>query len=417
MPSRRGRIHNFPDHDCHVNRLEDAVSENVVPSSDELIKRAVRLMPLIESRALSAERNRNLDNEVVEALAEAGMFDLRRPLRYGGYETSALGLLDVLTTLSTGDGSAGWNTAVWAIGAWMAATFPDHVQDEVFTTPATRICVVLSPTAVATEVDGGLRVNGRWRFMSGARHSHWQIIITMAPAPDGSQWPVAALVPLSELKIEDDWYTSGFAGTGSVTTVAEDLFVPQERTLPMPSILQGQYATELNAGSPVVRTPMIPTGASGFIGVAVGMGRAALNQFLHRLPGRKITFTDYAEQSTAPVTHFQVAEAALKLEEAEFHAHRMAGLLDEKGATGEQWKLEERMRNRGWLGRLVQLVGESVDILATASGGSSVYTSVPIQRIQRDVRAFSLHGLMHPNTNFELYGRELCGLEPNTMYI
>jgi hypothetical protein len=24
---------------------------------------------------------------------------------------------------------------------------------------------------------------------------------------------------------------------------------------------------------------------------------------------------------------------------------------------------------------------------------------------------------MHPNTNFELYGRVLCGLEPNTLYI
>ncbi|WP_304454037.1 acyl-CoA dehydrogenase [Nocardiopsis sp. YSL2] len=393
------------------------MSENVVPSSDELIKRADQLVPLIRSRALSATQNRNLDDEVVEALAEAGMFELRRPLRYGGYETSARGLFDVVSTLSAGDGSTGWNTAVWAIGSWMAAAFPDHVQDEVFATPATRICVVLSPTAVATETDGGLRVNGRWRFMSGARHSHWQIIITMAPAPDGSQWPVAALVPMSELKVEDDWYASGLAATGSVTTVAEDLFVPLERTLPMPAILQGQYATELNADSPVFRTPMIPTGASGFIGVAVGMGRAALDEFLGRLPGRKITFTDYAEQSAAPVTHFQVAEAALKLDEAEFHAHRMVDLLDEKGTAGEPWTLRERMRNRGWLGRLVELVGESVNTLADASGGSSIYTSVPIQRIQRDMQAFTLHGLMHPNTNFELYGRELCGLEPNTMYI
>nr|AGO97164.1 oxidoreductase [Streptomyces sp. CNT-179] len=397
--------------------MEEVVSENVVPSSDELIKRAEELVPLIKSRASSAAQNRNLDDEVVEALAEAGMFELRRPHRYGGYETSARGLFDVLSTLSTGDGSTGWNTAVWAIGSWMAAAFPDHVQDEVFATRATRICVVLSPTAVATETDGGLRVNGRWRFMSGARHSHWQVIITMAPAPDGGQWPVAALVPMSELKVEDDWYASGFAGTGSVTTIAEDLFVPQERTLPMPAILQGRYATELNADSPVFRTPMIPTGASGFIGVAVGMGRAAMDEFLQRLPGRKITFTDYDDQSAAPVTHFQVAEAALKLDEAEFHAHRMVGALDDKGVAGEPWTLQERMHNRGMLGRLVQLVGESVNTLANASGGSSIYTSVPIQRIQRDVQAFTLHGLMHPNTNFELYGRGICGLEPNTMYI
>jgi hypothetical protein len=28
-----------------------------------------------------------------------------------------------------------------------------------------------------------------------------------------------------------------------------------------------------------------------------------------------------------------------------------------------------------------------------------------------------LHALMHPATNTELYGRILCGLEPNTLYI
>ena len=64
-----------------------------------------------------------------------------------------------------------------------------------------------------------------------------------------------------------------------------------------------------------------------------------------------------------------------------------------------------------------QLGKQAVDILATASGGSSIYSNVPIQRIQRDVHAVNLHALMHPDTNLELYGRILCGLEPNTLYI
>lgn len=391
--------------------------KNGVPSSDELLKRANELAPLIKSKAQWSEENRRPHDEVIEALAEAGMFDLRRPLRYGGFEASTRTMVDVLATLALGDGSAAWNTAVWAIGAWMACMFPDHVQDEVYATPAVRVCVVLSPTAEATAAPGGLVVNGSWRFMSGARHSHWQVIISMAPAPDGSQWPVMALVPMSELDILDDWYTSGLVGTGSVTTLANDVFVPQERVLPMVTVLQGQYASELNANSPVFSTPMIPTGAGGFIGVAVGLAKSARDEFFGRLPGRKITYTDYGSQADAPLTHLQVAEAMLKIDEAEFHAHRMADLLDEKGASGAPWKLEERMRNRGWLGRVVQQATESVNILSTASGGSSIYRSVPIQRIQRDVHAFTMHALMHPSTNFELYGRGLCGLEPNTLYL
>lgn len=393
------------------------MSGNAILSADELRKRAEDLVPLIESRALSAEQNRTLDDEVVEALAEAGLFDMRRPQRYGGHETSAVDMGEILSIIAAADASAGWNTAVWAIGDWMAAAFPDHVQDEVFATPAVRICVALSPTAVATESGDGLVVNGRWHFVSGAAHSHWQAIMAMAPAPDGNQWPVAALVPMSELTVDNDWHTSGFAGTGSVNTTAENLYVPRERTLPMALVLQEQFASELNAASPVFRTPMIPTGASGFIGVAIGMGRAALAEFRRSLANRPIMFTDYGLQGEAPVTHFEVAQAALKLEEAEYYAWRMASVLDEKGKAGEAWTLEERMHNRGRLGRLVQLVEQAVDVLASASGGSSIKLSKPIQRIRRDIQAFSLHGLMHPNTNFELYGRSLCGLGPNTQYI
>jgi len=65
----------------------------------------------------------------------------------------------------------------------------------------------------------------------------------------------------------------------------------------------------------------------------------------------------------------------------------------------------------------VRLAKESIDILALASGGSSIYRDVPIQRIARDIQAVNLHALMNPTTNTELYGRVLCGLEPNTLYI
>jgi len=42
---------------------------------------------------------------------------------------------------------------------------------------------------------------------------------------------------------------------------------------------------------------------------------------------------------------------------------------------------------------------------------------VPIQRIARDVQAVNLHALMAPVTAYELYGRVLCGLPPDTFYI
>ncbi|MGW2221006.1 acyl-CoA dehydrogenase, partial [Nonomuraea sp. NPDC001684] len=98
-------------------------------------------------------------------------------------------------------------------------------------------------------------------------------------------------------------------------------------------------------------------------------------------------------------------------------AHRLSATVDAKDADSAQWTIEERVRARADMGAVCRLAKEAVDILATASGGSSIYSDVPIQRIARDVHAVNQHALMHPNTNAELYGRILCGLEPDTLYI
>ncbi|MER5263014.1 acyl-CoA dehydrogenase family protein [Actinosynnema sp. NPDC002837] len=383
-----------------------------------LVDRAAELVPLLRSHALWTEENRRLHEESIGALADAGILRMRVPTRYGGHESDARTVVDVLTQVGQGDGSTAWNVSVWSMAAWLACMFPDHVQDEVFADPDSLVCAVLSPTALAVPADGGLVVNGQWHFMSGALHSRWQVVIAMAPTPDGAgQWPIMALVPLSDLMIVDDWRTSGLRGTGSVTTVAENVFVPGDRVLPMPAVLQEQYASELNAASPVYRSPLMPTGCTTFTGTAVGMAKAAFDGFLQRLPDRKITYTDYGSQSTAPITHFQVAEASLLIDEAESHAYRLADLVDSKAVDGDQWTVRERVYARAALGRVFQLSKQAVDVLQTGSGGSSVYETVPIQRIARDLQTLNLHALMHPNTNFELYGRVLCDVEPNTMYI
>lgn len=387
------------------------------PSHDHLVRKASELVPLLQKHASWAEENRRLHDEVVEGLADAGVFKLRKPRRYGGYEADSRTLVDVAAELGRGDGAASWVASVYWIPGWMACQFPDHVQDEVFADPDVRVCGTLSPSAMAAPADGGVVVNGKWQFISGALHAQWQEIIAIFVPPEGEPYPILALVPMSDLLVVDDWHTSGLRGTGSVSTVAKDVFVPQDRVLPLGAVLQGEPASVLNAESPIYRLPLLPVASASSVGTIVGIGRAAREAFLKRLPGRKITYTAYDSQREAPLTHLQVAEATLKLDQAEFHAQRLATTVDTKGVEGTAWKIEERVKTRADMGAVVGLVRESVDILASASGGSSIYNDVAIQRISRDIQAVNLHALMHPNTNFELYGRVLCGLEPNTQYI
>jgi alkylation response protein AidB-like acyl-CoA dehydrogenase len=389
-----------------------------IPTRAELVHRAAETVPLLRSNAAWNEQHKRIHEENIEALADAGVFKMRIPVRYGGYESNASTMVEVLAQLGRGDGATAWNCAVWSISNWLACLFPDSVQDEVFATPDVRVCGVLSPTAMATPTDGGVSVDGEWHFMSGSMHSQWQCIVSMAPAPDGENlWPIMAMVPMSDLTVVDDWHTAGLKGTGSVTTIAQGVFIPEERVLPMVAVLAGQHASRINAEAEIYRTPMVPNGCTTFSGVALGIAQAAKESFLERLPARKITYTDYQSQREAPLTHHQVAEAAFKLDEAEFHAQRLAATVDVKNKEATEWKVEDRVGARAALGRTFRLAKESVDTLANASGGSSIYDGVPIQRIQRDMNTLNLHALMHPNTNFELYGRILCGVEPNTMYL
>ncbi|KJK58363.1 acyl-CoA dehydrogenase family protein [Saccharothrix sp. ST-888] len=386
------------------------------PSREELVSRAAELVPVLEKNALWHERHRRLSVETVAALEESGLLKLRVPTRYGGYESDMRTVVDVIAELGRGDGSTAWVMAVWAISSWMAGLFPDEVQDEIFATPDVRVSGILSPTAVAVPAEGGVLLNGKWSFNSGALQSSWNTNAAVLMTPDGPQ-PIMVAVPLADLEIIDDWHTTGLRGSGSVTTVAADLFVPELRVLPMVPVLQGRHRSRANAGSPIYRAPFMPTACATVSAPALGLAKAAKQAFFERLPGRKISYTSYDSQAEAPLTHLQVADAITRIDEAEFHAHRAATLLDTKGPSGETWTLEERARIRLDLGAVCRRTKEAVDILNTASGGSSIYTTVPIQRIERDVQTLNLHAILHPNTNLELYGRIACGLEPNTLYL
>lgn len=388
-----------------------------IPTRTELVHTAHEMIPMLQAHANWHEQHRRLHDETIEALAQAGIFKLRVPKRYGGYESDTRTLVEVLAELGQGDGSTAWVAWVLVSNTWLVGLFPDAVQDEVFSTPDVRVSGTLSPTGKAERRDGGFVLNGEWHFHSGSLHSQWSVLAAMSTTEEGIPTPVAALIPTAELEVLDDWDTAGLSGTGSVSSRAREVFVPAERVVSVLSLLQGQSASRLNADAEIYRSPMVPFIAAAASGAPLGLAKAAMTAFFQRLPGRGIAYTTYARQAEAPLTHLQVAEAAMKIDEAEFHASRAATLVDTKAESGDAWTLEERARVRMDAGMVARLAKEAIDILNTASGGSSIYSSVPIQRIERDIQAANLQSMIHPNTNLELYGRIRCGLEPNTVNI
>jgi len=380
-------------------------------SSDSVLDRTKALVPYLREQARAAEQARRLPDETFDALAAAGILKMCVPKKYGGEQLSFEEQCDVLAEVARGCPSSSWVSTILSAMGWWLGTFSDEAQDEVLGDGDPRISGVLSPTGTLAPVDGGFTLNGRWPFNTGGHGSRWAILNALR---DGM--PTAVIVRSAELNRLDDWYASGMAATGSSTVLAEDVFVPTYRTQTMIGMMDGQYAADRHsAGDPYYSLPLAAVLAINAGGTPVGIAHGAMDAFMERLPGRAITYTDYTEQSAAPVTHINVAEASLIIDSADAHMRIAARILD-RPADGSV-SFFERVKGRAHVTYLTGLARQAVDILFFSSGASSIQHQVPIQRFQRDIQALANHAIMHAPTGNEIYGRVLCGLQPHTLII
>lgn len=386
-----------------------------------IVERVRALRPLIRENALRAERDRRVPDEVVAALTGTGIHRMNVPRRYGGYQTPLRLQADAFAEIAAEDASTAWMTLSQAGVSYIAALFPDEAQEEFFTGPRgpdARIGGTLIPGATAVPYDGGYRVSGTSAFATGCHHADWHLLTAAVPTDNGQSPEILwAAIPMSELEILDDWQVTGLAGTGSNTVVARDIPVPAHRMLPVGPMLAGQFPSKANADDPFYRMPVLLLFCAWAAPVALGLARAAMTEFTERIHRRGITYTFYERQHEATVTHLQAAEAELRTSSAELLAARLTAEIETKAREGGSYTSVERARIRAEGGYLTRLCKEAVDLLAGASGASSLRQEVPMQRIARDIHALSVHSFVNPATNMEIYGRVLSGVDPGTPFL
>ena len=78
------------------------------PHHPEVTPEAVSAGPLILERADAAEQRGCLDDDVVEALRDGGLFGALVPSDFGGLDLTIPDVTEVVRTLSTYDASVGW---------------------------------------------------------------------------------------------------------------------------------------------------------------------------------------------------------------------------------------------------------------------------------------------------------------------
>jgi alkylation response protein AidB-like acyl-CoA dehydrogenase len=379
---------------------------------EDLVARAVALQPLLREHASATETDRRVPEPVIDALAEAGLFKLSTPQRYGGHQTSVRTMLDVSAALAEGDGSTSWVVTLVNVCNWMTSLFPSKAQDDVFgANPEAKVTGVLTPTATATKVDGGWRVTGRWYYNSGSPHSDWAVLGVPLTDDDGNVVDQGlVLAPRADLSLEDTWFVAGMKGTASNCLIAEDIFVPEHRAMSVPAAIEGRYPTE-HTDEVLSRSAFVPVLALVLAGPQLGLGRAALQYVTEKASRKPISYTFYETQAESVAVQMQIAESALRIDTATLHAHRAAAAIDQAARDGVYLDFTQRSRARADTGWAIQNVLEAINTLVSVHGAASFAEVSPLQRIWRDANTAGRHAVAAPTIAIEVYGKALLGID------
>lgn len=378
----------------------------------EVMARLDAVRPVIAENAAQGAADRRIPDESIDALAEAGLFRVMVPKRHGGYEGSIKTLLEVSASVAETDGAAGWVVGLSQVCAWTVGLLSGKAQDDVFDAdPDVRLCGSLNPVGEGEKVDGGYRVSGRWSYVSGSLHAQWAVLgFSVREGAPGGPDICIGLVPMAELTVHDTWRMAGMRGTGSNTLECGGVFVPDHRVMSHIAAGEGEYPTEFK-DEMAYHAAWVPTLTLVLAGPLLGVGQAAL-EYVRAAAGQKgIVATAFQRQADSPGFQIQLAEAALRIDGARFHAFRAADDIDRHAALQVVPDYNTRARIRADAAVAARYVTEAISLLIAAHGSGGFAEANPLHRIWQDANVGASHALLNSSISLEIYGKALLGVE------
>lgn len=391
------------------------VAAQTIPTGEELVAHARALAPKLRERAIKAERDRNIPRESIEDYLASGLIHTLQPKRWGGYESDHEVAFNIAIELGKSTcGSSAWCLNYLSDHACMLAHFPEEAQHDVWSRDrAACIATSAAPTGKVSQATGGYLLDGRWSWCSGLRHSQW-IMIGGLVHREGQHHPDMRLflVPVSELKQEDTWFCAGLRATGSNTSILDNVFVPEHRSVSFSTLREGHSPGSAVNTNPIYRTPFIAVHSYALLGPALGVARGGYEDFVKWTRQRYLTYTQLAIAQHVPV-QIKVAEVGAQIDAAELLARRSfeTARSDYTGISIEK----RALLRRDWT-YAMRLLRDAMDSLIKISGSSGLMEENSIQRCWRDVHAISSHVVMNWDVPAENSGRMEFGLGLNPAY-
>ncbi|WP_433521361.1 acyl-CoA dehydrogenase family protein [Nocardia pseudovaccinii] len=376
---------------------------------ETLLQAARDIVPLLRENAPRVDAEARIPDENLNALRDANLLAVLRPRRYGGVEVGLSTSLKLQAILAEGCGSTSWVVGLGSVSSYLVAQFSQEAQDDVWgTDPDARISVANSPAEGKLDevTEEGWVISGRWRYASGSRHAQWIVVGVPASDAEGNPDVGLALVPMSEVEIENNWHVAGMRGTASDTIVANRVFVPAHRQSSLNAAIAGEtrgpYANEPGT---IYRAPFFPVFYSCLAASPVGLARAALAIATEVAPTRRIPYSGILQSDDQSI-QILIANAAIAADSAEMHLLRMADETDRATAEDRTFTAFETQRALSDCVAAARYSVEAVRNVTRALMSSSFFDSNPLQRIWRDSEMAGSH-LGFAEFNVAPYAKEM----------
>jgi 3-hydroxy-9,10-secoandrosta-1,3,5(10)-triene-9,17-dione monooxygenase len=369
----------------------------------DVVRRAQAMATQLASHAEETESLGKLSDQSVKLIREAGVMRMLQPVEYGGYAAHPAEFAAAVMEVAKSCGSSGWVCGVAGVHPWEMALMDRKLQDEVWGEDQdTWIASPYMPSGVATPMDGGYVLNGRWQFSSGTDHCDWIFLGAMVGDADGRPAkPFRAMhvvLPRADYKIVDDsWDVIGLCGTGSKDIIVDGAFIPSYRTINTEDVTEGERAAE-RAGhtESIYKLPFWTMFPLGITSAVVGIAEGALAAHLDYQRDRVSAYGGKVREDSSVLK--AIAEAS-----AEIGASRVQ-LLDgisrifDKVEAGQNVSFEDRAFQRRNQIRSAWRAVNAVDEIFARSGGNAVRRGTPLQRFWRDAHV-GLHHAIHVQGN------------------
>jgi alkylation response protein AidB-like acyl-CoA dehydrogenase len=373
-----------------------------------LVERARALQPLVRQHADRADAERTLPPELARALSQAGLFRIAVARSQGGAEAEPCAQILAIEAISQADGAAGWTLMIGieCLGIASAMLRPDVAAEVIGKHPDVVFSGALNPLGRATPVDGGVRVSGRWPFASGCQHSDWfwgQCIVQ----GEAQLRTLEVLVPRAEYRVVDTWNVAGLRGSGSHDVAVDDVFVPDSHTTHASS-------QPMRETGPLFRFPIFSRLAYNKVGVATGIARAALDDFIE-LASEKVPRASAKPLRERQHAQTSLAEAETRLRSARAFVFEAVDEVWQETLAGRPATRKQRALVQLACCQAVSASARAVEIVHAAAGTTANFVTSPLERRMRDVHVVAQHIMVSPAL-VEPASRVLLGLESGTFF-